>query len=147
MSFDTEFLTVVIDGQTATLDVASANPLVRAVLISLFTWRHANTDDDLPGDQRMGWWGDSFPMVPDDRIGSRLWMLARAKMVPETASRAQEYAEEALKWMVEDGVAARVVVVTELQGQDRLAINTQIYRKDGTLLDLRFSNVWEFLNV
>jgi len=147
MTFDTESLTVVIDGQTATLDVAAANPLVRAVLISLFTWRYANADDDLPGDQRMGWWGDSFPMVPDDRIGSRLWLLARAKMVPETAARAQEYAEEALKWMVEDGAAARVVVVAELQGQDRLAINSQIYRKDGTLLDLRFSNVWEFLNV
>ena len=82
--------------------------LTRAVTISLFTWRRANPDDDLPGDLRMGWWGDSFPSVPNDRIGSRLWLLSRAKLTAETVTRAREYAEEALRWLVEDGIAARV---------------------------------------
>ena len=62
-------LTVVIDGRTIPLGLASSEPLVRAVMISLFTWRRANPDDALPdGKSRMGWWGDSFPTVANDRI-------------------------------------------------------------------------------
>jgi phage gp46-like protein len=148
MSLDTAILTVAINGQVTTLDRASEDQLVRAVLISLFTWRRANKDDALPGERRMGWWGDSYATVTDDKIGSRLWLLARSKLVPDTIARAKEYAEEALSWMVEDGVAARVVVIAERYGAEGLALNTQIYRNDGrALLDLRFSNVWEFLNV
>jgi phage gp46-like protein len=90
-------LTIVIDGQTISLCLNSTEPLVRAVIISLFTWRRANPSDDLPGVgtqvQRMGWWGDSFPVVPNDRIGSRLWLLSRAKLTSETVARAKEYTE------------------------------------------------------
>jgi len=62
-------LTVVIDGQTTPLGLNSLTPLVRAVMISLFTWRRANPDDALPGTERMGWWGDTFPTIANDRIG------------------------------------------------------------------------------
>lgn len=141
-------LTIAINGQIATLDHASDDPLIRAVIISLFTWRRANPDDDLPSTERNGWWGDSYPTVLDDRIGSRLWLLLRAKMLPDTIACAKQYAEEALKWLVDDGVAARVVVIAERYGTDGVALNTQIYRYDGQiLLDLRFANVWKFLNV
>ena len=48
-------LTVVIDGRSFPLGLDGADPLVRAVVVSLFTWRRANADDELPGDLRMGW--------------------------------------------------------------------------------------------
>lgn len=138
--------TLIID--PASLSTYSDNPLVRAVIVSLFTWARAKPDDDLPGTQRMGWWGDSFPVVANDKFGSRLWLLTRSKLTSNTAARAKEYADEALKWMVTDGVAARVVVIAERYGKDGLALNTQIYRKNERApIDLRFSNVWEFLNV
>ncbi|MDO9235954.1 MAG: phage GP46 family protein [Aquabacterium sp.] len=141
-------LTIVIDGRTLNLGLDSTQPLVRAVLVSLFTWRRANADDALPGDLRMGWWGDSFPAVPGDRIGSRLWLLSRAKLTPETVAQAKEYAEEALRWLVDDGVAARVEVQAERQGLQTLAIGCRIYKSDGTVpLDVRFTDVWGFLNV
>ena len=121
---------------------------MRAVIISLFTWRRARPDDDLPGDLRMGWWGDSVPEIPNDRIGSRLWLLSRAKLTAETVARAREYAEEALAWLVEDGVAARVTVESERIGLSTLGLACRIYRSDGSApLDIRFSDVWEFLNV
>ena len=85
--------TLVVDGRAVPLGMTPEEPLVRAVLISLFTWRRANADDDLPGNDRMGWWGDSHPPVDNDRIGSRLWLLSRAKIVPETLARAKAYAE------------------------------------------------------
>lgn len=145
-------LTVQIDGQTISLGLDSAQPLVRAVVVSLFTWRRANPDDDLPSGPdhlgRMGWWGDSFAAVPNDRIGSRLWLLSRAKLLPDTAARAKEYAQEALQWLVDDGVAARVEVQAERQGQSTLAIGVRIYKSDGTVpFDVRFTDVWGFLNV
>ena len=141
-------LTIVIDGRTLDLGLNSAQPLVRAVLISLFTWRRANRDDALPGDLRMGWWGDSFAAAPNDRIGSRLWLLSRAKLTSETVALAKEYAEEALRWLVDDGVAARVEVQAERQGLQTLAMGCRIYKSDGSApLDVRFTDVWSFLNV
>ena len=115
-------------------------------MISLFTWRRANPEDDLPGDQRMGWWGDSYPVVPNDLIGSRLWLLSRAKIVSNTPALAQGYAQEALQWMIDDGVAARVDVTAERYGMDGLALAVVIYRADGkSPVSLRFSKVWETL--
>lgn len=145
-------LTIVVDGQTISLGLNSTEPLVRAVIISLFTWRRANPSDELPDvgpqAQRMGWWGDSFPVVPNDRIGSRLWLLSRAKLTNETLARAKEYADEALKWMVDDGVAARVDVEAVRIGLSSLGMACRIYKSEEKLsVDIRFTNVWEFLNV
>lgn len=141
-------LTVVIDGRTVPLGLDSTEPLVRAVIISLFTWRRANPDDELPGSVRMGWWGDSFATVANDRIGSRLWLLSRAKLLPETVARAREYAEEAVRWLIDDGIAARVEVEAERHGLSTLALGVRITKADGKVpLDLRFTNVWEFLHV
>lgn len=139
-------LTIVIDGRTIPLGLDSAEPLVRAVVISLFTWRRANPDDDLPGGLRMGWWGDSFPSVPNDRIGSHLWLLSRAKLTSETLTRAKEYAEEALRWLIDDGIAARVDVEAARIDTFTLGLACRFYKSDGTLLaDVRFSDVWSFL--
>lgn len=138
---------ITIDGASIALGMQSAEPLVRAVIISLFTWRRARPDDPLPGSDRFGWWGDSFPPVPGDRIGSRLWLLSREKITASTIERAREYAYEALEWMIEDGIASRVVVDVERHNLTTLALLVQIYRTPDAALNLRFSNVWEFLNV
>jgi phage gp46-like protein len=92
--------------------VAGEDGLTTAVLVSLFTDRRASADDVPPdgtGDRR-GWVGDVLSTVPGDRAGSRLWLLAREKQTEETRRRAVEYCREALAWLVEDGLAARVDV-------------------------------------
>lgn len=143
---DSQPLTVTIDGQLTSLGLDSFEPLVRAVVISLFTWRRANPDDALPGDMRMGWWGDSYPTVQGDRIGSRLWLLTRAKLVPETVSSAREYAQDALQWLIDDAVVARIDVEAARIGIDALGIACRLYRSDGRLMaDIRFTDVWKFL--
>ena len=143
---DNQPLTIVVDGRTTSLGLDSHEPLVRAVIISLFTWRRANADDPLPGDQRMGWWGDSFPAADNDRIGSRLWLLSRSKLTATTVAKAKEYAEEALAWLVADGVAARVEVEASRVGASGLGLACRIYRDDGKLsADVRFSDVWSFV--
>lgn len=120
--------------------------LVRAVIISLFTWRRANPDDVTEG-QKMGWWGDKFAAIQNDKIGSRLWLLGRAKVVNETINLATEYAQESLQWMQEDGVAARVDAVAERMGKDGVALAVIVTRNDGTVVPIRFDNLWGALNV
>lgn len=90
---------------------ASLDLLTRAVVISLFTWRRAERDDRTP--QPYGWWGDTWPAVQNDRIGSRLYLLKRRKLTNKTPQDAREYMQQALAWMTDDGVAARIDVTSE----------------------------------
>ena len=139
-------LSIVVDGQEVDLGLASAEPLVRAVVVSLFTWRRANPDDSLPGDEVMGWWGDSYAELPGDRIGSRLWLLSRSALTDQVVREAKEYAVEALQWLIDDGVATDVAVTAVRAGISMLVLTCLITRADsGELLDLRFADAWRFL--
>jgi phage gp46-like protein len=120
--------------------------LIRAVIISLFTWRRANADDIVEG-ERMGWWGDvAEPPEVNDKIGSRLWLLSRAKIIPETFIRAKQYGAEALQWLIDDAVATKVEVFTERYGRDGMAMRCVIYRVGGGTVELTFEKAWEIMN-
>ena len=141
----TASLILVIDGiQLNVSDVT--DDLSRAVLISLFTWRRANPDDDLPNSVKYGWWGDTFSVTQNDKIGSRLWLLSRNKLTTETISKTEEYASEALDWLTEDKVADSVQVTAERLTLDTLALQITITRGNSALLNIRFINVWDYLN-
>jgi phage gp46-like protein len=81
-----------------------------ALLLSLFTDRRATAEElaRFGGDDPRGWWGNEVAPVAGDEIGSKLWLLAREKVLPETLNRARIYARDALRWLIDDGVAARV---------------------------------------
>jgi len=125
--------------------------LETAVYLSLFTWARAKDDDALPGDatDRKGWWGDldGEALHGTKVIGSRLWLLARALKTEATRQSAIAYAREALLWLVNDGVAARITVDAEWQGDDRLALIVAIYDRAGALIyDRRFAWAWTDLS-
>lgn len=118
--------------------------LETAVIISLFTDRRANEDDELPsGDDKRGWWGDSYANVDGDLIGSRLWLLAREKQMASVVDRAKTYAEEALRWMVEDGIAEKVFVSAEIVSKGVLGLLVEIYRPNVSPVKYQFNYVWE----
>lgn len=125
-------------------DMAEDDGLNTAVIVSLFTDRRANPDDALPDgtDDRRGWWGDAFPDVDGDRIGSRLWLLSREKQLPSVLQRAQQYAEEALAWLVEDGIASAVNVVAETVKPDTLGLGIEIRRAGKPPIQFRFESFW-----
>lgn len=134
----------VIDLAIVDNDLAPDEGLRTACLISLFADRRAEDDDQLPvedGDRR-GWWGDQFAEQEGDRIGSRLWLLERAKRTEDLVPSAEEYAREALAWLVEDRVASRVDVAAELEPRG-LAIDVTIRKPDGDEANFRFSHVWD----
>ncbi|TCS35804.1 phage gp46-like protein [Paucimonas lemoignei] len=135
---------LVIDG----IFLAEDDGLLTAVVMSLFTDRQANPDDKLPNadlgdDDRRGWWGDEFNEDPRDRIGSRLWLNEAAKQLPAVLERDRKYAQEALQWMVDDGIASRVVVSALSPRQGIRALNVAIYRPDGTASRYQFESFWK----
>ncbi len=134
-----------INGRPTSLSDCIDDDLTRAVINSLFCWRRALPDDELPGDSRFGWWGDTFE--ENDRFGSRLWLLSRAKLTDQTVLEAREYALEALQWLLDDGVASQVEVTTERKGVDRLDLLIEIVKPNDVTLSLRFQHLWSILNV
>lgn len=120
------------------------DPLTRAVVISLFTWRKAGKDD--APEEVNGWWGDTYPTVQNDRIGSRLYLLKRSKLTNKTPLKAREYITEALQWLMVDGVAARVDVTAQRLGINAMSASTVIKKQDGTTLTLSFDDLWSELN-
>jgi phage gp46-like protein len=122
--------------------LAEAPPLATAVYVSLFTDRRAGDDDKLaPGEtDRRGWWGD---LLDDQPIGSRLWLLRRAKHLPETLRLAQDYMREALAWLISDGIAARVEVAAAWQTTSRIAATITIQRLDGATETVRAAWAWQ----
>ncbi|MCW5760104.1 MAG: phage GP46 family protein [Phenylobacterium sp.] len=130
------------DWAVAGFDLASGTDLETAVLISLFTDRRADPDDVIPdgsGDPR-GWWGDALGARP---LGSKLWLLERAKQTEDTRQRAQGYAEDALAWLVEDGVAAEVVVAASWQGPGFLGLQVTISEPDGRQTAFNYQWAWK----
>lgn len=130
---------MLINGSEHTLSDFCQDDLARAVVISLFSWRRAEDDDDLPGDSRFGWWADTFN---EQKTGSRLWLLLRSKLTEATLRRAKMYAEEALQWLIDDGVAGSVEVTAERGGMNRLDMSVTVTKPDKSELAMRFQDVW-----
>jgi len=136
------------DWMLAPPSLESDADLKTAVIISLFSDRLAAADDVIPDatgatpPDRRGWWADNDS---DGPIGSRLWLLTREKRTEATRQRAEFYAEEALQWLIADGVAQRIDVSAEwnIQAMDRLDLVITIYRNDGRVVDQRYDWAWQ----
>jgi phage gp46-like protein len=122
--------------------LAEDDGLESAVVMSLFTDRLAEGDS---GGPRRGWWGDTYADVPGDQIGSRLWLLAREKQLPAVLVRVEDYATEALQWLIDDGVAAAVDAQASFPGRGLLGVLITVSRRDGTRTALRFQWTWQQL--
>ncbi|HGE8284575.1 TPA: phage GP46 family protein [Serratia marcescens] len=123
---------------------APLDRLTRSVVISLFSWRRAEPDDN--AQQPMGWWGDTWPTVQNDRIGSRLYLLRRTTLTNQTPPLAITYINQALAWMIDDGVAARIDTRVERTGIDMLAAAITLWQRDGTRHTITFDDLWSELN-
>lgn len=126
-------------------DLQSDKGLETAVTISLFTDARV-TDEELPqgADSKRGWFGDMFPDVDGDKIGSKIWTLARSKRLTETLRRTEDYAKQALKWMIDDGIAQAVTAVASFDGEvseGRWKLEVVITRPSGR--DFKYKVLWD----
>lgn len=123
-------------------DLKRDDGLRTAVLLSLFTDRRASDDQGGAADRR-GWWADDS----DDRFGSHLWLLGRAKITDETLNQAREYVFGALEWLLADGIAETVNVEAERNGAESIALGIEIVRGSAELWPDLWSSEVEVFDV
>lgn len=131
LEFDNRRFDVALDGSALKPDAG----LRTALFLSLFIDRRAASDDLIPDgtDDRRGWWADAS----DEPVGSRLWLLSREKTSDDVLQRANDYALEALQWVVDDDIASGIDVATEWVRPAVLGIFIEITKQDGS----RFEDV------
>lgn len=134
------------------LDVVMDNGVVNdigfetVVFSSLLLNRRASLNDQLPpsytinnGDlepDRQGWVGDAIDLT-GRIVGSKMWLLDQELVIEETRSRVDQYINECLAHLVEDGYAIKIVVDTKTPSQNRYDAGVDIYWRNGNILSLR----------
>lgn len=96
--------------------IQSRDDLETAVILSLFL--------DARADGERGWWAGG--------IGSLLWKLFPGKQTEERRADAERYAQDALAWLTEAGVAQSVTAAAIYPERDVLGLVIEIKRPDGT---------------
>lgn len=134
------------DFTVAANDLVQDGGLQTSVILSLFCDRPAEPGDVLPDGEtdKRGWWADAFPVVPGDRFGSRLWLLARSKHEVTVLTRAQTYALEALQWLTDDKVAQTITASAAFftDGRQGYVLTIAIVKPNGNLANFKFDRTW-----
>jgi phage gp46-like protein len=115
-------------------DIEADDGLETAVVLSLFCDRRVPDGEAKPehARNRHGWWADET--LPDnDQIGSLLWLLQRGKITDEMIKRAKEYAEDALSWMITDGVAESVTCTITREDLNGLVFDIEISQPENVV--------------
>jgi len=133
------------DIAVADRDLERDPTLETAVVISLFSDKRAREEDITPdrNEDRRGWFGDSLNEA-GDADGSWLWLLHRSKTISEIPEQAREFAQDALKWMLDDGLAERIVVIATRADWDTLLLIIRIYKPGAVQPELfRYYYNWQ----
>lgn len=132
--------------ETDPLKITDIAILETAVIVSLFTDRQADADDEIPDgtNDKRGWWGDVLAPVPGDLIGSRLWLLHREKQTEPVRKIAQAYGDEALEHLLDDNVAETLEVTASYPRAEWLRLDIAIKTTDGQFIN--FNYAWEAFN-
>jgi phage gp46-like protein len=120
-------------------DLLRGNDLSTAISISLFSDRRARPDDVTPTDPR-GWWADA---LDGQQIGSRLWLLDRARDLPATYKRAEDYAKEALAWLISNGIAKKINIKAAPLGCNVMTLRVEVCKPDGKTFAWRYRYAWD----
>jgi len=156
ITWDKDAMEGVISFDKSINDLVADKGLSTAVLISLFTDARAKDDDILPDvlttdnfPDRRGWWADETSERQSDSVGSRLWLLSRAKSTIENLRSAEKYAKEALQWMVDEGIAVKINCMAEALdspgggGMKILLLTVQIHKAFGEQIVYKYELLWE----
>lgn len=127
--FDLEF-----DGN----DLITGKSLETEVIISLGSDGRAAGNEFRNMLQDDGWWGE--PTFEGDKWGSLLFTLSRRKNDSNIILLAKQYAEDSMKWLVEDGVV-NSVKADATKDDVALYIDVEV-SKGGESQSFRFELMW-----
>jgi phage gp46-like protein len=123
-------------------DLASVDDFSTALLMSLLTDRRARPEQVVLPQHRRGWIGDTVSPFDNFELGSHLWLLEPAKLLPQTGNIAASYANAALEWLVSNGHALAVRVTPVLELPFKLGLNVEITAPSG-IAENHYVALWE----
>ncbi|MES2615429.1 MAG: phage GP46 family protein [Bdellovibrionota bacterium] len=114
--------------------------LKSAVLVSLFTDVRCEKTE-LPSGETLqrGYFGDG---IFGEKTGSKLWLLERAKYTNDVLIKAKEYAQNALNWLVTDGLAKEVGVQTYFNEKKKMILNITLFKNNDAVESITINNLW-----
>ncbi len=118
-------------------DLATDLTLKTSMFVSLLTDRRAEKTDILPCNytNMRGYVGDAIDNI---RIGSRIWLLEDANNTSKIRGMVKAYAEESLRWLIDDGLAKEINIDVS-QKCDIIELIVSICRHDGSFFNELFS--------
>ncbi|MGY3278118.1 phage GP46 family protein [Bradyrhizobium sp. S3.7.6] len=127
--------------------------LASAIILALNSDALADDSDALPDprDSNLrGWWGDidAKKLWNGWPLGSKLWLLTRAKIVDAgaaegaTVARVEAYIRAALKPFVDNGVFTRFDVSVSQVSDQRISATIMIYRGQKPAIKLEYQPLW-----
>lgn len=130
--------------------------LASAVLIALGTDAQADENDVLPDPRstdRRGWWGDlnAKQIWNGWPIGSKLWLLARAKIVGvgaregSTTNRVRTYISTCIQPFVDNGICSKFSIdsVTVDKSNKKISAQFTMYRGPKSAIKLTYQPIWD----
>lgn len=160
---DIRVVTVQTDIQAITMDwlktptgaLDETQELATAILVALNTDAQADEGDVLPDPRstdRRGWWGDWNVSVIWNGwpIGSKLWLLSRAKIVNSgaregaTTLRVSKYIRQCMQPFITNGFCSRVTIdsLTVDLNNGRINVIFTVYRGPKTAIRLQYQSLW-----
>ena len=120
-------------------EIQKDESLKSAILISLFTDARCEITELPTGEsERSGFWGDA---VFGDKIGSKLWLLKRAKYSNDTLIQAKQYAQDALKWLITDGLVKDIQVEVSYDQKKGMDLKITIINKNNETNLIHLGNI------
>jgi phage gp46-like protein len=125
-------------------DLKKSKDLYTSLIISILADRRSLNDDEIPNSR--GWVGDAIKKESETKVGSRIWLLGRAKTTILNLQLLEEYAKEALDWYVDQGIAEsytlNVFYADKVRGITCLEV--ELIRPEGNI-NKTFNFTWEQL--
>jgi|ERR1035437_9480877 phage gp46-like protein len=143
--------------QTPTGLLDETQQLASAITVALNTDATADVSDVLPdprSSDRRGWWGDLDAQAIWNGwpIGSKLWLLARAKIVDSgaregaTTVRVKNYIMAALQPFIDNKICSQISVAVTLNNIRQITAQIIIYRGPKTAIQLNYEPLWDELS-
>jgi phage gp46-like protein len=140
--------------QTPTGLLDETQQLASAVTVAFNTDATADPSDVLPdprSDDRRGWWGDldAEAIWGGWPIGSKLWLLTRAKIVDSgaregaTIVRVKNYLLAALQPFIDHRICSQVTVDVALNNIRQITAQVTIYRGPKSAIQLNYDPLWQ----
>lgn len=119
--------------------------LETAIIVSLGTDARAPASTVQTPSRRRGWVGNILTADSGRQLGSLLWTFKQARLTPAVLNDLGVAAENALSWMIEDGLAKSVQASVSKTDLRSVSVNILIVTPEGK--ELRYAFLWRQTSV